>query len=397
MGGTSASADGGPAKNESLFSTPLMERQKINSEMNHLDYTQGKTQMSAFPRRIVFELTNRCNFRCIMCGREAADFRAYDLPLAVIERFAPFLPYVEEVTLHGWGEGTLHRDFGGILAFLNRIPGLRKYFVTNGSTLDRIRDLIFEHHVDLVALSLDGATAATNDSIRVNGSFDRQIDSIRALLEEKERRGVDYPYVNFVLTAMRRNLHELPDLLDLAHSLGVPEVKSVYLTIFTPELAAESLLDCQEEVRPVFEEARRRAGRLGIKLKLPEIQGEGSAGALRHKKCPLPWRDLYVGSDGNIRPCQSSAQQFGNALEWEAFEDLWNSPAMQDFRRRVNDSEEMPSCCFNCYHSSCANYDMPHAFLQLQQSFAPSWDRPEKREIREAYVPETYHLPHVEA
>lgn len=389
MGGTSA-----VPQNGTLFSTPLTERQKINSEMNHLDYTQGKTRVTAFPRRIVFELTNRCNFRCIMCGREAADFRAYDLPLSVIERFEPFLPYVEEVTLHGWGEGTLHRDFAGIVAFLNRFPSLRKYFVTNGSTLDGIRDLIFEHHIDLVALSLDGATAATNDSIRVNGSFERQIASIRSLLEEKKRRGADYPYVNFVLTAMRRNFHELPEMVELAASLGVPEVKSVYLTIFTPELACESLLDCQEEIRPVFAEARRRAAQLRIKIKLPEIQGEGEAGTLRHKRCPLPWRDLYIGSDGNIRPCQSSAQQLGSVYEWEAFEDIWNAPATQEFRRRVNNEEEMSPCCFHCYHSSCANYNLPHAFLQLQQDFAPTWEQPD---ARPSYVPDTYHLPHVEA
>lgn len=381
-------------KTDTLFATPLTERQTINSEMNRHDFAAGNARVSAFPRRIVFELTNRCNFRCIMCGREAADFREYDLPPAAVERFEPFLPYVEEVTLHGWGEGTLHRNFAEIVAFLNRFPGLRKYFVTNGSTLDRIRDVIFEHHVDLVALSLDGATAAINDSIRVGGSFDRQIASVRALLEERRRRGCDYPYVNFVLTVMRRNLHELPDMVDLAASLGVPEVKSVYLTIFTPELVSESLLDCQAEIRPVFAEARRRASRLGIKLKLPEIQGEGESGTARHKKCPLPWRDLYVGSDGNIRPCQSSAQKFGNVYDWEAFDDIWNSLAMQDFRRRVNSEEEMPSSCFGCYHSSCANYNLPHAFIQLKQEFAPVWDAPPPGEI---FFPDPYLRSHLEA
>ncbi|MBE0597837.1 MAG: radical SAM protein [Desulfuromonadales bacterium] len=360
-------------RNEALFRTSLSDTQRVNSELNHQEYLRQSMVLASRPRRLVFELTNRCNFHCIMCGREAAQFTGCDLPLAVIQRFEPWFPHIEEVTLHGWGEGTLHPEFTAILAYLNRFPTLRKYFVTNGSTLDHIAEPVFRHHVDLIALSLDGASAATNDGIRKNGSLERQLASLRRLLAEKQRRGLDYPYVNFVFTAMRRNLAELPAMVDLAHQLGVPEIKVVYLTIFTPELLAETLLDRQAEVRAVFAEARHRAESRGIKLKLPEIQGEGEAGAADHRTCPFPWRDLYVGSDGQLRPCQSSPLQLGSVLEGESLQQVWNSPAMQALRRGVNDEVSMPAGCRRCYHSSSANYNLPHSFVQMQLAFAPSW------------------------
>ncbi len=371
---------GFPTRNEQLFRAPLPEIRRRNSELNHREYLGQETALLSFPRRLVFELTNRCNFRCIMCGREAVDFPACDLPFSLLQQFAPCFETAEEVTLHGWGEGTLHPQFADILAYLDTFAGLRKYFVTNGSTLEQLAEPIFRHHVDLVALSLDGASAATNDAIRRNGSFAGQVGALRSLLQKKRERGLDHPYINLVFTAMRRNLHELPELIELAYQLGLPEVKVVYLTIFSPELLDETLLDRQEEIGEVFAEASRRAEHRAIKLKLPEIQGRGEAGIRRHRPCPLAWRDLFVGSDGCLRPCQSSSLQLGRVGTWSDFRELWNSPALQDFRRRVNDEERLPASCRDCYHSSCANYNLPGSFIQLRQAFAPAWSPPGRAE-----------------
>lgn len=358
-----------------LFKTTLTKTQQENSELNRLEQMEGKMVLKSFPRRIVFELTNRCNFRCIMCGREASAFKTYDLSMSVIRRFASCFQHVEEVTLHGWGEGTLHPRFIEILKFLNGYPRLRKYFVTNASTLTKIRQAIFDYHVDVLAVSLDGATSATNDFIRQGGNFERETTELKRLIIKKREQGLDYPHINFVFTIMRRNIHELPDMVTLAGDLGIPEVKVVYLTVFKKDLLGESLLDNQEEVRKIFKKARSLAKRLNIKLRLPEIQGESEAGDLRHKCCPFPWRDIYVGSDGFIRPCQSSPYKLANIEEYQAIEALWNSKPLQDFRRNVNDENLMHKQCYYCYHSSSANWNLRHSFLQLRQDFTPEWKK----------------------
>lgn len=360
-------------KTEKLFKTPLTNDQMSNSELNLREFKEGRTALASSPRRIVFELTNRCNFQCIMCGREAVNFKTKDLPFDVVKACEQFYGRTEEVTLHGWGEGTLHPKTAEVLEYLNRFPMLRKYFVTNGSTMPRILEPIFAHHVDLVAVSLDGATPETNNGIRKGGDFNREVASIRLLVEEKARREANYPYVNLVFTAMARNIHELPMLVELAHGLGLPEVKVVYLTIFNDSLASESLLDRQDLVREHFEDASALAMKYGINLKLPEIQGEGEAGAMKHKTCLFPWRDLYIGSDGYVRPCQSSADKLLHIKDYGSFEEVWNSEPMQKMRSSVNDPDSMPDGCANCYHSSCANWNLPESFVQLGKKFAPDW------------------------
>jgi radical SAM protein with 4Fe4S-binding SPASM domain len=360
-------------KTEKLFRTPLNDVRQKNSELNHLECQAGKAVSKSYPRRVVFELTNRCNYRCIMCGREAADFKTYELPLHTIKQLEDCYPHVEEVTLHGWGEGTLHSSFLEVLEYLNKYPYLRKYFVTNGSTLDKVRPGIFDYHVDLVAISLDGATAITNDNIRKGASFRKIIASLKRLVKEKKDLGLDYPYINFCFTAMRQNIHELPELITLAHDIGIPEVKVVYLTVFKENLLSESLMDKQNLVSRAFYEARNLADKFNINLKLPAIQGEDDGNGFRHKPCALPWRDLYIGSDGFIRPCQSSSSKLGHVSEYESFDMLWNSKQMQGFRHRVNDEWLMPKSCYNCYHSSCANWNLSHSYVQLNQHFAPTW------------------------
>lgn len=364
-----------------LFKTPLTEIQQKNSKLNQLELHEGKTVLKSYPRRIVFELTNRCNFRCIMCGREASEFKTYDLPMSIIRRFESCFPHVEEVTLHGWGEGTLNPRFIEILKLLNSYPFLRKYFVTNASTLPKIRQAILDHHVDVVAVSLDGATAATNDFIRKGGSFERETTELRKLIKEKKNQNLNYPHINLVFTAMRRNIHELPDMITLARDLEIPEVKVVYLTVFKKELFHESLLDRQKETREAFDKASSLAKRFNIKLILPEIQGESKAGILRHKACPFPWRDIYIGSDGFVRPCQSSPQKLAHVSEYQTLEELWNLMQMQQVRRSVNDEILMPNQCYYCYHSTCANWNLRHSFFQLEQGFAPEWKVREAKDI----------------
>ncbi|OGP13996.1 MAG: hypothetical protein A2054_03880 [Deltaproteobacteria bacterium GWA2_55_10] len=361
-------------KTEILFKTPLTQEQQANSDLNLSEFHEGRPILNSAPRRIVFELTNRCNFNCIMCGREAVNFKTNDLSFEMLKACEPFFTKTEEITLHGWGEGTLHPKLGAILEYLNTFPKLRKYFVTNGSTLPKIMEHVFAHHVDLIAVSLDGATPETNNYIRKGGNFVREVANVKRLMAEKAARGLDYPYVNFVFTAMARNIHELPAMVELTRETGVAELKVVYLTIFEHALAQESILDKQDIVRRYFREAADLAQKYGIKLKLPEIQGEGDAGEARHKPCAFPWRDLYIGSDCFVRPCQSSADKLFDIRSYASPAEAWNSPEMQAMRQSVNSDGLMPAGCSNCYHSSCANWNLASSFVQLGKEFAPQWN-----------------------
>ena len=53
----------------------LTPEQSANSTLNQEEALKQNTILKSAPRRLVLELTNRCNLNCVMCGRNAADFQ----------------------------------------------------------------------------------------------------------------------------------------------------------------------------------------------------------------------------------------------------------------------------------------------------------------------------------
>ena len=89
----------------------LTPEQSANSTLNQEEALKQNTILKSAPRRLVLELTNRCNLNCVMCGRNAADFQPTQFQMEWLKYFEPVRNLVEEVTLMGWGEPTVHPDF----------------------------------------------------------------------------------------------------------------------------------------------------------------------------------------------------------------------------------------------------------------------------------------------
>lgn len=363
------------AKTKMLFNgKTLTESQQLNSDLNIRELEEGRSILKSYPRRLVFELTNACNLNCVMCGRNAADFKPTMFDMDTFRSFEPLLDTVEEVTLMGWGEPTIHPEFVEMLKMID-LHSARKYFCTNGMNLKKIKDAVFDYHVDVFAVSLDGATDETNGRIRRGSKIDVITEDLKEIVRIKKERGLKYPWINFVFCAMRSNLHELPALVRLAAEIGLNEVKVVYLTVFEKTLMDETLWGREEEVKEVFEEALKIGEENGVALKLPHIMGEDDAGERYHKDCFVAWRDFFLGSDGFVRPCMSTPVHFFKYDRNMDFMEIWNSPEYQRYRTIVNDQKQMDSPCTRCYQSSHCNWNREESFIQIGEQFSPDWEK----------------------
>lgn len=360
-----------------LRTQELTQNQRINSDKNIEELKQGKLILDSSPRRLVLELTNACNLNCIMCGRDEIDFNLTRLNLNNLDKLKSLFKSTEEVTLFGWGEPTMHPQFIEILKYFNQFP-IRKYFVTNGLRLNKIHDAIFDYKVDIMAISIDGATAETNNRIRVGSDFNKIINELKRIVQRKKEQNIEFPYINFVITTMRSNIEELPLMVQLAHEIGIEEVKSVFLTVFGENMIDESLYNCQDKVREVFSKTIELGQKLGIKVKLPYMQGEDPAGDNYHKPCFVAWRDFFLGSDGYVRPCQSTPMKLFPFSKYTTLKQMWNSEEYKNFREIVNDNKRMPIECKRCYQSSHANWNRKESFIQTGQNFAPEWEKSAK-------------------
>lgn len=363
------------AKTKTLFTgKQLSERQSANSALNIAELEKGETILSSYPRRLVFELTNACNLNCVMCGRNAAEFKPTIFDMDTFRSFEPLMDISEEVTLMGWGEPTIHPHFNEMLQIIDKHDA-RKYFCTNGMTLKKIRDTLFDNHVDVFAVSLDGATDETNSRIRRGSDIHYISDQLTEIEKYKKLNGLKYPWINFVFCAMKSNIHELPDLVRLAAKIGIDEVKVVFLTVFDNTLLDESLWGQEELIQDVFSETIKVGNEYGIALKLPYIPGEDEAGDKLHKDCFVSWRDFFLGSDGFVRPCMSTPIKFFEYDRNRDFMSFWNSPEYQNYRKTVNDRMSMDSPCRKCYQSSHCNWNRRESFVQIGESFSPEWEK----------------------
>lgn len=352
---------------------PLSEERAANSKLNEEEALSGEVELKSYPRRIVLEMTNACNICCKMCGRNASDFKPTIFNMEWLKIFEPITDKIEEVTLLGWGEPTLHPQFVEFLKWGDE-HGLRKFFCTNGTRLGELKNAIFKYKVDLLTVSLDGADAETNNRIRCGADFSHITDNIREIVAEKKNRGVHYPYLSIVMTMMESNFRQMPDYVKLAHELGIQEAKGVYLTVFEDRMMDELMCDKAQELQEVFEETARLGEEYGIQIKLPYLQGEDIAGEKAHKDCYVGWRDFFLGSDGYVRPCMSTSEKLFRVDKYTTFDEMWNSKEYQDFRRKVN-NEDMALPCKNCYQASFANWNKKSSFLQIGNEFAPTWEK----------------------
>lgn len=157
-----------------------------------------------------------CNLTCRTCFLGDEYFqRGFQMSVGDVVRVADWISRtdVKDVAVLG-GEPTLHRDIVEIFRVLRRSGIEKTRLITNGCR--RAQSLLsgaLGELVDLPYVSLDGATAKTNDETRGNGSFANALACIDLLAGQGRE---------FVITSTlgRAAIEELDMLLDLAESRG---------------------------------------------------------------------------------------------------------------------------------------------------------------------------------
>lgn len=338
------------AKRMNLYNSEISYERKKNSAMNFQETIEQKRVLKSYPRRIVLEMTTFCNQKCIMCNREKIITNPVMLSMAP-DIFSDVIIHSEEIAYIGWGEATIHPKFSEYINYFY-LSGIRQYLVTNG-----MRYVQSMEYLDIIAVSVDGMNK-THDKIRVGSDLNKIISNIKKIKTLNPNI-----YINFVFTAMKQNIQELPDVIKLAAYLNIQEVKVVYFTVFDESLLSESLFNMPELVDEVFNNALSVAKKNKIDLKLPYIKGNDSAINNPHKTCYMPWRDILISADGLIRPCHNhnGIIPYSNS---DNFIKLWNHEIFMKMRETVN-TNQMDDICKHCCQSSCANWNQKHAWIQV--------------------------------
>jgi len=168
------------------------------------------------PLYIAWQVTNECNLACLHCIEESGPGKAFPDELdekqvfSVLEQAMDLeVPYLS----FSGGEPMVHPRFFEMVEYVCRRNGQLK-IETNGHYLSRENcERLKALGVKAVQVSLDGATAATFNRMRVRGSFNVAVEGVRNL----QAAGVPIE-VNYSPT--RFNSHEIGTAVDLAAELG---------------------------------------------------------------------------------------------------------------------------------------------------------------------------------
>ncbi len=223
------------------------------------------------PICVQIETTTRCNLRCIMCPKGANGEVMGDLDLGVLGHIGGLIDSAREIRAHGFGETFLHHDFEKILRRCAEAPTNVK-IVTNGTLIDEERArLLVDASVNRIYVSVDAADPALFQVIRKT-RLEKIVNNLNRLRAIKEELGAQRPLVTLQMVGMSNNIHDLPNMVRLAASVGADEVHLVAFFEFDMEtirsFELRSLLECPDQARKFLAEALPLAEDLGIRLEI---------------------------------------------------------------------------------------------------------------------------------
>lgn len=289
-------------------------------------------KLPAFPRMIDIEMTNTCNFRCLMCP--TGNF-SQKRPKGFMDD-AVFYKILDEIRPHKtplrfirWGEPFMHPR---ILDYLRacREAGVMTHVNTNGSKFtEEVMDALLDIPLDSLKFSFQGVDRKSYAEMRNTDFFDELIATIRRLHEKRGARSRPYIHVSSTITyeskdqvrAFERDMAPYVDAVSVGHTvLEYVDLNAVRL-------------------RPHELEELRRLKELESLIKI-------------HPECPEVFDKLSVNWDGTVSACchDSDNVMLIGDVRSKPIAEIWHSDVMNGHRVLLADMRhDELELCRTCY------------------------------------------------
>jgi len=323
------------------------------------------------PLLIVWDYTRKCNLSCRHCYSNAGAASYNELTteeaLNVVDQLADF--GVVALAFSG-GEPLVRKDFFQVAEYAVS-SGLYVSLATNGTLISRsVARRLREIGLNYVEISIDGASPETHDEFRgIKGAFDMAIKGLRNCVEE----GL---CTSIAVTATKRNLKEIPKILELAEKIGA---KRFALFNFVPvgrgmDMISQDLFpEEREEVMLLLVDKLLSRSKLTLLATAPQlarvaitrqcgVKGEVFMPMAHMQTTTVSSKTValanFIGGcgagrlycsitpEGYVQPCVFLPLKVGN-LRKEKFKDIWlNSKIFDALREREN----LKGPCGRCYY-----------------------------------------------
>jgi len=224
------------------------------------------------------------------------------------------------------GEPLLRRDLFQIID-LAACYGLHPCITTNGLLItEEIARAFGERKLVWLNVSLDGASAATNDRVRGRGTFERVLEKLALLAK--------YTQFTLAFTIMRTNADEVRACAELAERVGAST--AVFRPLYPVGTAAQHL----DELMPTFAQYHDALATLAAEADdarvidpfSPLIRAESQAVTQMNYGCGAGNSVCSISVSGDVNPCSFLGHSFVAAnIREQPLEAIWH--ASQTFQR----------------------------------------------------------------
>lgn len=295
------------------------------------------------------EITTDCNLRCKTCYMAAPE-KKLNLTL---DQFKLIMQSASEFTDHMGIDGIWLTMTGGeplvndnfidmVKVAVEDVKGMA--LVTNGTLITQeMAENLESLNVSEVMISLDGATAETNDLIRGKGTFEKVLKAIRALQQTSIFTGA-------TLTLTKYNIGEIEAYLDLCFNEGL-HYAWINPPVYTGRLPEfEITVDYTQHVKMMKKvkllDVKYFKYGFGVYYNVPYYSLTDPVSPLIDLNTACPWgrSNLTIKTDGSVLPCLYSRDLVLGNVFTDSLVDIFNHPILENFRNLSSLEEPCKSC-----------------------------------------------------
>jgi len=333
------------------------------------------------PDLLIWELTLKCNLRCIHCGSNAGEKREGELTtreaLNVVKDAAE--TGFKGIVLFG-GEPFLRKDWSKIAKEIKEF-GMKLSIVSGGFLKSStIIDKLMKIEVDFLQIGIDGMQK-THDEIRgVSGAFNKAVHFI------KEAKRVGLP-LGIITTVQKKNFKELPKIKEFVIR---EDLEWQIQEILPMGRANKDAVLSREEyyLLGIFMKIMKK--KYSIKIIVPHNMAINS----QYIDINPSWESCIAGkkviglqSNGNIKGCLALPDEFIEAnIRERKLIDIWNSDEFFQYSRKHCEEKIGENCRLCKYAKFCKGgclarsywmtgklYNDPYCFYLIEKDFRDSF------------------------
>lgn len=304
-----------------------------------LEEVQGRPLIS----NIQFEVSSRCNERCIHCYiPNAKKNKGFDMPTEKVKNIIDQLAEMGglRVTLSG-GEAFMHKDLIEIIKYARKkdmmVTILSNLIALKDEQIQQLRDL----NISLIQVSLYSMDSEVHDMITtVKGSFSKSKEAIEKLV------AADIP-VQISCPIMKANKNGYGQVLDYAASLKI-KAQTDYIMMAQADLNTSNLanrLSLEETevlLRDIIEHdiqyREKTLNQSPISTKMIDMDRY-----LKQPVCGVGYDNCCITANGDVYPCAGWQDYVLGNIYKQSLKEIWeNSERIKELRKITQAS--FPQC-----------------------------------------------------